>query len=78
MGIIATGTTEMINNAECDLIDYFKSSKLKTKCANENQGGGGNPNAIELYIFAQEKDADRFDGLLNPTPLFSFNAINLN
>lgn len=77
MGIVAVGNVGMINQAECDLIDYFKSSQITNKCANENRGGGGNPNAVELYIFAQEKNADRFDGLLDPTPLFEFETVEL-
>ena len=77
MGIVAAGCPQIIDQAERDLIKYFKSSNPQKLCENENQGGGGNPMAIELYIFAKQQEADRFDGLLDPSPLFEFKPVQL-
>lgn len=48
--VIATGASDIINNAEKELISYFRTSRLKSKLDNINNGGGGNAEADTLYI----------------------------
>ena len=68
--IIATGTPDIINNAEIALISYFQTSPLKSKLANINNGGGGNTKANTLYIVfvrCNVKDISEVDGSLMPS-----------
>ena len=74
LGIIAKGNADAINQAECDLIDYFKGN---AKCTNENAGGGGYEDATELYIVARKNGADHREHLLDPTPLFGFKTLTI-
>lgn len=66
---IATGAPDAINNAEKELISYFLSSALNSKCDNKNNGGG-NSEADTLYIvFVRNniKDISEVDGSLMPS-----------
>lgn len=45
---LACGKSKVINDLEIQLINYYK--KHSAFIANENQGGGGNPDAICLYV----------------------------
>lgn len=74
LGIIAKGKADAINQAECDLIDYFKGN---AKCTNENAGGDGYEDATELYIVARKNGADYREYLLDPTPLFGFKTLTI-
>lgn len=68
--IIATGTPDIINNAEIALISYFQTSPLKSKLANINNGGGGNTEADSLYIVfvrCNVEDISEVDGSLMPS-----------
>lgn len=48
---IGYGTPSDVNMAEKALIEYFRDkSKNKERCKNENDGGGGNPQADKLYL----------------------------
>lgn len=67
--IIATGTPNKINNAEIELISYFRASRLKSKLVNINNGGGGNAEADNLYIVfvrCNVEDISEVDGSLMP------------
>lgn len=78
LSIIARGSAESVNQAECDLIDYFRQHPtLKDKCQNDNRGGGGNEQATELYIIASNKYADPLEHLLGAVDLFTFETINI-
>lgn len=68
--IIATGTPDIINNAEIALISYFQTSHLKSKLANTNNGGGGNTKADTLYIVfvrCNVEDISEVNGSLMPS-----------
>ncbi|WP_455106274.1 hypothetical protein [Prevotella pallens] len=68
--VIAKGTSNIINNAEKELISYFQTSRLKSKLANINNGGGGNTKANTLYIVfvrCNVKDISEVDGSLMPS-----------
>lgn len=65
--IIAKGTSKIINKAEKELISYFRTSRLKSKLANINNGGGGNTKANTLYIVfvrCNVEDISEVDGSL--------------
>ena len=67
--IIATGNPDIINDAEIALISYFRTSPLKSKLANINNGGGGNTEADTLYIVfvrCNVEDISEVDGSLIP------------
>lgn len=67
--VIAKGTSNIINNAEKELISYFQTSRLKSKLANINNGGGGNTKANTLYIVfvrCNVEDISEVDGSLMP------------
>ena len=67
--IIAKGTSKIINKAEKELISYFRTSRLKSKLANINNGGGGNTKANTLYIVfvrCNVEDISEVDGSLMP------------
>lgn len=67
---IAKGVPDEINKAEKELISYFLESSLKSKCGNENNGGGGNSEADTLYIVFVRKniqDPNEPDGSLMPS-----------
>ena len=75
--IVATGNSNIINQAEKDLINYFRKHKtLGGKCLNRNVGGG-NPDATEVYFAAQLQNADYNDHLVDPKQLFNFNPVEL-
>ncbi len=60
-----------IDMAEKDLIDYYKKHKiLSEKCENENLGGG-NPDATYVYIIAKSLNADYVDRLIGKKPVLS-------
>ena len=68
--IIAKGASNIINNAEKELISYFQTSPLKSKLANINNGGGGNAEADTLYIVfvrCNVEDISEVDGSLMPS-----------
>ena len=84
MSVIAVGDKDKINQAERDCIEYFtKKSAIKDKCNNQIGGGGGCPEATELYIAAKqfyrpdENDDNRFDQMLGPKELFGWKIINI-
>ena len=65
--IIAKGTSKIINKAEKELISYCRTSRLKSKLANINNGGGGNTKANTLYIVfvrCNVEDISEVDGSL--------------
>ena len=67
--IIAKGTSKIINKAEKELISYFRTSRLKSKLVNINNGGGGNAEADNLYIVfvrCNVEDISEVDGSLMP------------
>lgn len=67
---IAKGVPDEINKAEKELVSYFLESLLKSKFDNENNGGGGNPEADTLYIVFVRKniqDSDEIGGSLMPS-----------
>ena len=68
--VIATGASDIINNAEKELISYFRTSPLKSKLVNINNGGGGNAEADTLYIVfvrCNVEDISEVDGSLMPS-----------
>lgn len=68
--IIAKGASNIINNAEKELISYFQTSRLKSKLVNINNGGGGNAEADTLYIVfvrCNVEDISEVDGSLMPS-----------
>lgn len=68
--VIAKGTSNIINNAEKELISYFQTSRLKSKLVNINNGGGGNAEANTLYIVfvrCNVEDISEVDGSLMPS-----------
>lgn len=78
LDIIAIGTAEDINQAEIDLINWaINNRSICHKCQNVNNGGGGDPDATELYIVAQKANADCGEHLLEPSALFNFQPINI-
>lgn len=78
MDIIAQGDANKINTAEKDLIDWVNSHEsLSAKCANINEGGGGNPDATMLYIVSRKAEAEIGEHLLPPSRLFNGDIINL-
>ncbi len=67
---IAKGTSKIINKAEKVLISYFRTSRLKSKLDNINNGGGGNAEADTLYIVfvrCNVEDISEVDGSLMPS-----------
>ena len=67
--IIATGASDIINYTETALISYFRTSPLKSKLVNINNGGGGNAEADTLYIVfvrCNVEDISEVDGSLMP------------
>lgn len=49
--LLASGSPKAVNEGEMLLVDYFLNHSIwKDKCANERNGGGGNPNADHLYL----------------------------
>ena len=78
LGIVAIGTNQNINQAEIDLINWaMNNSSICHKCQNTNGGGGGNPDATELYIVVRKANADCGEHLLDPDNLFDFHPINI-
>ena len=68
--IIAKGASNIINNAEKELISYFQTSRLKSKLVNINNDGGGNAEADTLYIVfvrCNVEDISEVDGSLMPS-----------
>ena len=56
---LATGSPLSVSDGEGTLLDYFLDHpKWKDKCANERNGGGGNPNADHLYLVVDYKVDD--------------------
>lgn len=71
--------SEIITQAEVDLINYFRNHKnLNKKCYNE-QLGGGSPDATYLYIVAGRETADPYAALFDKEKLMDegFNIIEL-
>ena len=67
--IIAKGASDIINYTETALISYFRTSPLKSKLVNINNGGGGNAEADTLYIVfvrCNVEDISEVDGRLMP------------
>ena len=67
--IIAKGASDRINYTETALISYFRTSPLKSKLVNINNGGGGNAEADTLYIVfvrCNVEDISEVDGRLMP------------
>ncbi|EEX17423.1 hypothetical protein [Prevotella veroralis] len=67
--VIATGASDIINYTETALISYFRTSRLKSKLVNINNGGGGNAEADNLYIVfvrCNVEDISEVDGSLMP------------
>ena len=67
--IIAKGASDIINYTETALISYFRTSPLKSKLVNINNGGGGNAEADTLYIVfvrCNVEDISEVDGSLMP------------
>ena len=67
--IIAKGASDIINYTETALISYFRTSPLKSKLVNINNGGGGNTKADSLYIVfvrCNVEDISEVDGSLMP------------
>lgn len=78
LSVIAEGNPAQINQAEIDMIDYFMSTScVKSKCANLHNGGGGNLEAIELYIAAKSSKLNYQESLLGPVNLFEFQSVQL-
>ena len=78
LSVIAEGNPAQINQAEIDMIDYFMSTScVKSKCANLHNGGGGNPEATELYIAAKSSKLKYQESLLGPVNLFEFQSVQL-
>ncbi|WP_449019740.1 hypothetical protein [Prevotella jejuni] len=68
--VIATGASDIINYTETALISYFRTSRLKSKLVNINNGGGGNAEADTLYIVfvrCNVEDISEVDGSLMPS-----------
>lgn len=68
--IIAKGASDIINYTETALISYFRTSPLKSKLVNINNGGGGNAEADTLYIVfvrCNVEDISEVDGSLMPS-----------
>ena len=68
--VIATGASDIINYTETALISYFRTSRLKSKLDNINNGGGGNAEADTLYIVfvrCNVEDISDVDGSLMPS-----------
>jgi len=68
--VIATGASDIINYTETALISYFRTSRLKSKLDNINNGGGGNAEADTLYIVfvrCNVEDISEVDGSLMPS-----------
>ena len=67
--IIAKGASDIINYTETALISYLRTSPLKSKLVNINNGGGGNAEADTLYIVfvrCNVEDISEVDGRLMP------------
>lgn len=68
--VIATGTPDIINNAEIALISYFQTSPLKSKLVTTNNGEESNIKAHTLYIVfvrCNVEDISEVDGSLMPS-----------
>lgn len=68
--IIATGTPNKINNAEIELISYFRASPLISKLVTTNNGEESNIKAHTLYIVfvrCNVEDISEVDGSLMPS-----------
>lgn len=57
---LAEGTPEVINQAEKDIVACFKNYPM---CENENEGGGGSPDATHLYLAIRMKENSTIDDL---------------
>ena len=78
LDIIAKGDASKINKAEIDLINWATTHEcLSIKCLNENNGGGGNPDATMLYIVSRRANAEAGEHLLTPTNIINEEIINL-
>lgn len=79
---IANGEREIINQAEIDLLQYFREHRyLGDKLENPNRGGGGNEDSDKLYIVVtyHTGNAKTIDDLWKPYLSFlsAFRTITL-
>lgn len=57
---LATGAPEVINQAEKDIVAFFKNNPM---CKNEHEGGGGSTDATLLYLAMRMKENSTIDDL---------------